>query len=190
MRGRGPRPLRGHPRLSGASPCRPLSRARVDRAARRAYWTPSAPAVRRWRTARARRGFALLGLLVAVACGRRGSDAEVLEHHGKWESGYGSKFYNVVGRLKNVSDQPLVYVKLRIDAVGKDGAVVASTETYNESAEVLGVPEVDGQQLLAQGKIKTIPPGAEERFRGSFLDEETPPFDDYAVTVIEVRPVR
>lgn len=81
-----------------------------------------------------------------------------------------------------------MFVKLRNDAIGKDGAVVASTETYNESAEVLGVPEVDGQQLLAQGKIKTIPPGAEERFRGSFLDEETPPFERYAVTVIEARP--
>ena len=93
--------------------------------------------------------------------------------------GYGAKFYNVVGRLKNASDHPLAYVKLRIDAVDKDGKVVASTETYNESAEVLGVPEVDGQALLAQGKIKQIAPGAEERFRGSFLEEETPPFDTY-----------
>ena len=119
--------------------------------------------------------------VLAFACRQRGSDVEVLEHAGKWESGYGSKFYNVVGRLKNKSDRPLVFVKLRIDAIGKDGKAVASTETYNESAEVLGVPEVDGQQLLAQGKIKTIPAGGEERFRASFLDEETPPFESYAV---------
>jgi hypothetical protein len=124
----------------------------------------------------------------ALGCRQRGTDVQILDHAGKWESGYGSRFYNVVGRLKNQTDHPLVFVKLRIDAVGKDGKVVASTETYNESAEVLGVPEVDGQQLLAQGKIKTIPPGAEERFRASFLDEETPPFDGYAVTVVEARP--
>jgi hypothetical protein len=141
--------------------------------------------------AKGRRATLLLPLAVLVlACRHRGSDVEVLAHAGKWESGYGSKFYNVVGRLKNVSGQPLTYVKLRIDAVDKDGKVVASTETYNESAEVLGVPEVDGQALLAQGKIKQIAPGAEERFRGSFLDEETPPFDNYAVTVIEARPAR
>jgi hypothetical protein len=136
----------------------------------------------------AHRSLALLALLVAAACGRHGPDAEILEHAGKWESGYGSRFYNVVGRLRNVSDRPLVFVKLRIDAVGKDGTVVASTETYNESAEVLAVPEVDGQQLLADGKIKVIPPGTEERFRGSFLDEETPPFESYRVTVVETRP--
>src|SRR5262245_30385864 len=100
---------------------------------------------------------AVVVLLAAAGCGRSGSDAEVLEHAGKWESGYGAKFYNVVGRLKNVSDHPLAYVKLRIEALGQDGTVVASTETYNESAEVLGVPEVDGMDLLAQGKIKQVP---------------------------------
>src|SRR5262249_13260316 len=123
----------------------------------------------------------LLPLAVTVGC-RRESDAEVVEAAGKWESGYGSKFYNVVGRLKNSTTHPLAYVKLRIDALDKAGTVVASTETYNESAEVLGVPEVDGRALLAQGKMKQIPPGGEERFRGSFLDEETPPFESYRGT--------
>jgi len=136
-----------------------------------------------------RRRAALAALAVVVflasACRRSGTDAEVLDHAGKWESGYGAKFYNVVGRLKNGSNHPLAYVKLRIDAVDKDGKVVASTETYNESAEVLGVPEVDGKALLAQGKVKQIPPGGEERFRGSFLEEETPPFDTYRVVVTE-----
>jgi hypothetical protein len=126
----------------------------------------------------------LFVLLGTIAC-QRGSDAEVLEHHGKWESGYGAKFYNVVGRLKNDTTHPLAYVKLRIDALDKAGTVVASTETFNESAEVLGVPDVDGWALLAQGKIKQLPPGGEERFRGSFLDEETPPFESYRVTVAE-----
>src|SRR5262249_19713720 len=127
----------------------------------------------------------LLVALGTTAC-QRSPDAEVLEHHGKWESGYGAKFYNVVGRLKNDTTHSLAYVKLRIDAVDKDGKVVASTETYNESAEVLGVPEVDGQGLLAQGKIKPIPAGGEERFRGSFLAEETPVFETYRVAVVEI----
>jgi hypothetical protein len=136
------------------------------------------------------RSLALVAVLAAVGCERQGSNVEVLEHAGKWESGYGAKFYNVVGRLKNVSAHPLAYVALRIEALDKDGKVVASTETYNESAEVLGVTEVDGKALLAQGKIKQIPAGGEERFRGSFLEEETPAFEGYRVSVVETSPAQ
>jgi hypothetical protein len=124
--------------------------------------------------------------LCAGACARGGgADAVVLEHHGKWESGYGAKFYNVVGRLRNTSDHPLRWVKLRIEALDEHGKPVASTETYNESAEILAVPDLKPEEVLASGKVKPLPAGAEERFRASFLDEETPPFADYRVTVIE-----
>ena len=124
--------------------------------------------------------------LCAGACAHGGgTDAVVLEHHGKWESGYGSKFYNVVGRLRNTSNHPLRWVKLRVEALDVHGTPVASTETYNESAEILAVPDLKPQEVLASGKVKPLPAGAEERFRASFLDEETPPFTDYRVTVIE-----
>lgn len=113
------------------------------------------------------------------------ADAEVLEHKGKWESGYGSTWYNVVGRLKNTSSHALRWVKLRIDAVDAQKKVVASTETYNESAEVLTVPEANPQDLLAKGKVKPLAAGTEERFRGSFLKDETPAFTDYTVTIVE-----
>jgi hypothetical protein len=132
-----------------------------------------------------RTAFAVVALLLASIARAGGPDAKVLEDGGRWESGYGSKWYNVVGRLKNTSDHALKFVKLRIDVVDESGKVVASTETWNEDAEVLGVPEADGKTLLAQGKFKPIPAGAEQRFRGSFLDEETPPFKTYKVTVIE-----
>jgi len=111
--------------------------------------------------------------------------AKILEHKGRWESGYGAKFYNVVGRLQNVSGHPLRWVKLRIEAVDAKGKVVATTETYNESAEGLTVPEIDPQALLRSGKVKPLESGAEERFRASFLAEETPPFTDYRVKVVE-----
>ena len=124
--------------------------------------------------------------LCAGACARGGgTDAVVLEHHGKWESGYGSKFYNVVGRLRNTSNHPLRWVKLRVEALDVHGTPVASTDTYNESAEILAVPDLKPEEVLASGKVKPLPAGAEERFRASFLDEETPPFTDYRVTVIE-----
>ncbi len=118
----------------------------------------------------------------AAACA---ADAEILEHKGRWESGYGSTWYNVVGRLKNTSGHELRWVKLRIDAVDGAGKVVASTDTYNESAEVLTVPEANPQDLLAKGKVKPLAAGAEERFRGSFLKDETPAFTDYRVVVVE-----
>ena len=124
--------------------------------------------------------------LYAGACARGGgTDAVVLEHHGKWESGYGSKFYNVVGRLQNTSDHPLRWVKLRVEALDAHGTPVASTDTYNESAEILAVPDLKPEEVLASGKVKPLPAGAEERFRASFLAEETPPFEDYRVTVID-----
>ena len=135
---------------------------------------------------------ALITLLLAPTARAGGSGAEVLEHHGRWESGYGSTFYNVVGRLKNTSDHPLAWVKLRIEAVNDKGKVVASTETYNESAEVLAV-EVEGMTASREErarKVKPLAPGGEERFRGSFLKEETPPFTDTRVKVIDAPPAR
>lgn len=137
------------------------------------------------RTAR----FALALLLVAPLARAGGPDAKVLEHTGRWESGYGARFYNVVGKLRNTGDHALRYVKLRIEALDAAGKVVASTDTWNESAEALGVPEVSAAELLAGGKVKPLAAGAEERFRGSFLDEETPPFETYRVTVVETPPV-
>ncbi len=50
---------------------------------------------------------------------------------------------------------------------------------------MLTVPEANPQDLLAKGKIKPLAADAEERFRGSFLKEETPPFKDYRVVVVE-----
>ena len=127
----------------------------------------------------------LATLLLLAAASAAGPDAEVLEHHGRWESGYGAEFYNVVGRLKNTSGHALGYVKLRIEALDDHGKVVASTETYNESAEALAVPDVDAKALLASGKVKPLAAGAEERFRGSFLKEETLRLTEYRVKVVD-----
>ena len=133
---------------------------------------------------------ALFAAILSTAVWAASLDAKVLEHHGRWESGYGAKFYNVVGRLENTSDHALRFVKLRIDAVDEHGKVVASTDTYNESAEALAVPELKAEELLASGKVKPLAAHAEERFRASFLAEETPAFTDYRVTVVETPPAK
>ena len=126
---------------------------------------------------------ALIALLLTVPALAAAPGAEILEHHGRWESGYGATFYNVVGRLRNTSGHALAYVKLRLEARDDHGKTVASTDIYNESAEALGVPEVKREDALK--KVKPLADGAEERFRGSFLKEETPAFKDYRVTVVE-----
>ena len=94
---------------------------------------------------------ALLALLLAAPVRAEEPGAEVLEHHGRWESGYGAKFYNVVGRLRNTSGHAVRWVKLRIEALDAKAEVVASTDTYNESAEALAVP--DAKALAASGKV-------------------------------------
>jgi hypothetical protein len=134
---------------------------------------------------RGRRAAVALALLVSVSGVARAADAEIVEHKGRWESGYGSTWYNVVGRIKNTSGRALRFAKIRIDAVDASGKVVATTHTYNESAEVLTVPEASPEELLAKGKVKPFAAAAEQRFRGSFLKDETPPFTDYRVTVAD-----
>ena len=145
--------------------------------------------------------------LVALACagtlasvahggGRRATarpaapGARILEDHGRWESGYGARFYNVVGRLKNTTDHALKFVKRRVEALDAKGKRVASVETYNESAEALaveGLPD-DVVERLRATSPKPLAAGGEERFRAGFMADETPPFTSYRVTVVETPP--
>jgi hypothetical protein len=127
----------------------------------------------------------LLVLLAATPAGGEEPGARVLEHRGRWESGYGVQFYNVVGRLRNTSGHPVRWVSLRVEALDEGGKVVAATAAYNESAEALSVPDVKPEEILATGRVKPLAAGAEDRFRASFLKDETPPFKDHRVTVVE-----
>jgi hypothetical protein len=118
----------------------------------------------------------------------------VLDHTARWESGYGSTWYSVVGRLENTGDKPVAFVKLRLEVLDAAGKVVASTEAYNESAEAMHV-EVEGEPggataPVAAPKVKPLAAHAQERFRGGFLKDETPPFEKYRVTVVEAPPAK
>jgi hypothetical protein len=127
----------------------------------------------------------LLALLAATTVAAGTPAVKVVEHGGRWESGYGAKFYNVVGKLENEGTSALRWVKLRIDALDDHGKVVASTDAYNETAEILVVPEVTPEDAAKTGKLKPFAPGTTQRFRGSFLAEETPPFATYRVVVVD-----
>ena len=130
----------------------------------------------------------VLASVVILAAVAVAGDApvRVLESQGRWESSYGEHFYNVVGKLRNDGAKPLRWAKLRVDAVDKAGKVVASTETYNESAGALAVPDLSAAEKDAlRGRLKPLAPGAEEAFRAGFLRDETPPFETHRVTVVE-----
>ena len=133
------------------------------------------------------RALAVLCFVFTAAMAARADEAgaKILHDAGKWESGYGAKFYNVVGTLQNTSGHALRYVKVRIEALDGDGKVIGSTDTYNESAEVLSAPEIDPQKMLASGKVKPLPAGAEERFRGGFMADELPAVKGHRVSVVE-----
>jgi len=125
-------------------------------------------------------------LVLATLAAAGGGSVRVLESHGRWESSYGEHFYNVVGKLRNDGPRALRWVKLRVDAVDKSGKVVASTETYNESAGALAVPDLSAAEKDAlRTRLKPLAPGAEEAFRAGFLRDETPPFETHRVTVVE-----
>ena len=125
-------------------------------------------------------------LVIAAVAMAADAPVRVLESHGRWESSYGEHFYNVVGKLRNDGPKALRWVKLRVDAIDKAGKVVASTETYNESAGALAVPDISQADKDAlRPKLKPLAPGAEEAFRAGFLRDETPPFETHRVTVVE-----
>jgi len=128
----------------------------------------------------------LAGVVLATVAVAGDSPVRVLESQGRWESSYGEHFYNVVGKLRNDGSKPLRWAKLRVDAVDYSVKVVASTETYNESAGALAVPDISQAEKDAlRAKLKPLAPGAEEAFRAGFLRDETPPFETHKVTVVE-----
>jgi hypothetical protein len=131
--------------------------------------------------------FAAVVVILVVAAPLCAGETKITiaSHTGKWESGYGAKFYNVVGTLENGGKTPVAWVKLRVEALDARGAVVASTDAYNESAEALSAPGADVEALVASGKVTPIAPGATQRFRASFLEDEHPGVVSHRVTVAE-----
>jgi len=107
----------------------------------------------------------------------------------QWESGYGVKFFNVVGTVTNSSPKPLGAVQVRVELLDGSGKVVKSTEMWNASAE--GLADATGDraaQKLKELHPKPLAPGASDKFRASFLEDETPKFDKQQVSVVATLP--
>ena len=113
----------------------------------------------------------------------RAADAQIVDHSGKWESGYGATFYNVVGTVKNTGDGPLAYVVLQVSALDGTGQVIGTTRAFNESAEILSLPGMTPDEATAKGKLTPFAPGTTQRFRASFLKEDAPGLTGHRVEV-------
>jgi len=153
-----------------------------------------------------RRGavFAVVGaLLVLLACSPSAcaetaptpSAAEVpagvtvKEDGARWESGYGEKFFQVVGTVTNGSAGPLGAVRVRTELLDASGKVVATFDAWNARAEALG----DLSDDAARAELAVLAPGplerdTSDRFRATFLADETPPFAAHRVRVVTVLP--
>jgi len=93
--------------------------------------------------------------------------AQVLEHKGRWESATGPSSTTWSAGSRNTSGHELRYVKLRIEALDEHGNRGRQTDTYNESAEALAVPDLNPRELLESGKVKPLPADAESASGGA-----------------------
>ena len=71
----------------------------------------------------------------------------------EWQNAYGAIIYTVLANVKNVSDAPIAYVKVKVQLFDKDGKLVAERAGYNAEAEILDT-EGFGGQLRGQGEAR------------------------------------
>jgi hypothetical protein len=106
----------------------------------------------------------------------------------EWQNAYGAIIYTVLANVTNISDAPIVYAKVKVELLDKDGTLVAAREGYNAGAEVLDVEGLPGSLEDKLKRVKRIAPGSRDFIRLS-LDKADigKPFRTAKVVLIEVR---
>lgn len=113
----------------------------------------------------------------------------IKEDGARWENGYGEKFFQVVGTVTNRGPAPVGAVRIRVELLDASGKVVATFDGWNGRAEALGDLEGDAARAeLGELAPDPIAAGASDRFRSTFLAEETPPFSAHRLRVLAVLP--
>lgn len=136
-------------------------------------------------------------ILAAVMCcaltaaARGGERARVEDVKAEWQNAYGAIIYTVLAQVKNVSDAPIQYAKVKVELIDKNGKTVAERVGYNAGAEILEVV-IEGAEAEAPeqrlSQVKPIAPGARDLVRIS-LDKTDigKPFRKANVVLVEVR---
>ncbi|HZR83545.1 MAG TPA: FxLYD domain-containing protein [Candidatus Binatia bacterium] len=149
-----------------------------------------------------RRRAVAVAVAVAVACALlappaspAGAEAgappapELAIESAKWESGYGAKFFQVVGHVTNRSGEAIGAVKIQTELVDANGKVVAQTDCWNGRAEALAdLTGPEARAKLASAKLEPIAPGGSDKWRCTILDEDAPPFESHRARVAETLP--
>lgn len=106
----------------------------------------------------------------------------------EWQNAYGAIIYTALANVKNISDAPISYAKVKMELFDKDGKLVVERTGYNVGAEILGVEELPGSFEDKLKRVKAIPPGGADLVRLS-LDKADigKPFRTAKVELIEVR---
>ena len=127
-------------------------------------------------------------LLLLVGAARAEERARLENIRIEWQNAYGAIIYTVLADVKNVSDVPVVYAKVKVALFDKDGKLVVEREGYNAGAEVLEVEGLPGSPEDKLKRVKPIAPGATDLLRLS-LDKADigKPFRTTKVELIEVR---
>ena len=106
----------------------------------------------------------------------------------EWQNAYGAIIYTTLANVKNVSDAPLAYAKVKVELFDKDGKPVVARSGYNVGAEILGVEELPGSFEDKLKRVKPIAPGGTDLVRISFDKADIgKPFRTAKVELIEVR---
>jgi len=135
------------------------------------------------------RCIALAVMVLIVSAGDVRADERVVLENTKteWQNAYGAIIYTVLVNVKNVSDTPLQYVRIKVELFDKDGKPVAERMGYNVGAEILD-DESAGTPEDKLKRVKPIAAGATDLIRLS-LDKSDigKPFRKTNVSVVEVR---
>lgn len=130
--------------------------------------------------------------IIVLAAGVRGDERARIDNvKTEWQNAYGAIIYTVLADVKNASDVPIQYVKVKVELLDKQGKLVAERLGYNAGAEVLevvieGADAETPEQRLKQ--VKPIAPGGTDLVRISFDKSDIgKPFRNTNVSLIEVR---
>jgi hypothetical protein len=122
---------------------------------------------------------------VAVAADPDPASVAIEIQSAKWESGYGVRFFQVVGTAANRGERPVGAVQVRTELLDAAGKVVATGDCWNGRAEALNDLDAARAKIASPG-IEPIAPGKSDRWRCTFVEEDVPAFESHRARVATV----
>jgi hypothetical protein len=91
----------------------------------------------------------------------------------------------ITGKLENLKDTPLTYVKFQFELLGEQDIVVFRDYGYNRKAEPLRDEDYESGKVLLEDKRIELIGSKEESFRFIFFKKEIPEFRSFRIRVLE-----